>query len=58
MGARFAASFPFVIAVLFPPAGLIIGLSQLQQGERELGVRLVVVSLLAALVWALLLLGA
>jgi len=51
---RLAAIFPFLLAVLLPPAGLLIGLSQLQR-ERELGIRLIVVSLLAALVWALLL---
>ena len=56
MGQRLTAIFPFAIAVFLPPAGLIIGLSQLQQ-ERELGIRLIVASLLAALVWALLLTG-
>jgi len=55
MGARIAAVFPFVIAVLLPPAGLLIGLSQLQR-EREVGVRLIVTSLLAAVVWVLLIL--
>ncbi|MET0306052.1 MAG: hypothetical protein ABW196_07470 [Solirubrobacterales bacterium] len=45
---------PFAIAVVLPPAGLIIGLSQLQQNQ-ELGVRLIVTSLLAAVVWVLLL---
>ena len=54
MGARFAAVFPFIIAVLLPPAGLIIGLSQLQR-ERELGIRLILTALLATLVWVLLL---
>lgn len=56
MGERLAAIFPFLIAVVLPPAGLLIGLSQLQR-ERELGIRLIVVSLLAALVWVLLLTG-
>ncbi len=46
--------FPFAIAIVLPPAGLIIGLSQLQQ-NRELGVRLIVTALLAAVVWILLL---
>jgi hypothetical protein len=54
VGARLAAIFPFLIAVILPPAGLLIGVSQLQR-ERELGVRLIVVSLLAAVVWVLLL---
>lgn len=46
--------FPFAIAVVLPPAGLVIGLSQLQQ-DRELGVRLILTALLAAVVWVLLL---
>ena len=54
MGARFAAIFPFAIAVLLPPAGLLIGLSQLQR-ERQLGLRLIAAAVLAAVLWALLL---
>jgi hypothetical protein len=50
---RLAALFPFAIAVVLPPAGLIIGLVELKQ-DRELGIRLIAVALLAALVWALL----
>ncbi len=53
MLARLAAVFPFLLAVLLPPAGLLIGLSQLQQ-DRDLGMRLIVVSALAAVVWVLL----
>ena len=53
---RANAIFPFAIAILLPPAGLLLGLLQLTQDDRGLGVRLVVVSLLAAAVWALLLL--
>ncbi len=56
MGEQMARIFPFAIAVLFPPAGLLLGLAGLQQQERELGIRLIVVSVLAAVVWALLLL--
>ena len=56
MGERAAGIFPFAIAVLLPPAGLILGLVAMQK-ERELGVRLIVVSLLAALVWVLLFVG-
>jgi len=54
--ARLAVVFPFLLAVLLPPAGLLIGLSQLQKHgeERNLGVRLIVVSVLAAIVWVLL----
>ncbi|MFI5025958.1 MAG: hypothetical protein ACHQCI_04330 [Solirubrobacterales bacterium] len=57
MSKQAAGLFPFVIAVLLPPAGLILGLAALQKPDRELGVRLIVVSLLAALVWVLLFVG-
>jgi hypothetical protein len=45
------------IAVVLPPAGLILGLLNLQQGDREQGMRLIAVSLLAAVVWVLLFVG-
>jgi hypothetical protein len=55
MGEWFSRVFPFAIAVLLPPAGLLLGLAGLQKEEdKELGVRLIVVSLLAAVVWVLL----
>jgi len=54
VGQRASQLFPFGIAVVLPPAGLIIGLLNLQQGNRDLGTRLIVVSVLAAVVWALL----
>jgi hypothetical protein len=57
MGERASSFFPFGIAVVLPPAGLILGLLSLQQGEREQGVRLVLVSSLAAIVWVLLFVG-
>jgi hypothetical protein len=50
---RLAAMFPFAIAVLLPPAGLLIGLSQLEK-DRELGLRLAFVSMLASVVWVFL----
>ena len=53
---RANAIFPFAIAILLPPAGLLLGLLQLTQEDRGLAVRLIVVSLLAAAAWALLLL--
>jgi hypothetical protein len=40
--------------VVLPPAGLILGLLTVQQGEREAGLRLIAVSVLAAIVWVLL----
>ena len=57
MGERAAAIFPFAIAVALPPAGLILGLFLLTQENRDLGLRLVIVALLAAIVWVLLLTG-
>jgi hypothetical protein len=57
MGARVAAIVPFAIAVLLPPAGLLIGLLQLTQEDRQRGYRLIAVAILAAAAWALLLFG-
>ena len=56
MGARAAGVFPFALAVVLPPAGLLIGLFQLEQ-DRALGIRLIVVAIAAAVVWALLFLA-
>jgi hypothetical protein len=53
---RLSSLFPFVIAVILPPAGLILGLAALRE-ERDLGIRLIAVALLAALVWVLLFVG-
>ena len=57
MGARASSILPFVIAVLLPPAGLLIGLLQLTQEDRRRGFMLIAVALLAALVWVRLLTG-
>lgn len=54
MGERASNLFPFGIAVVLPPAGLLLGLLNIQQGQRDLGIRLIVVSILAAVVWVLL----
>ncbi len=54
MGERASSLFPFGIAAVLPPAGLILGLLSLQQGEREQGIGVIVVALLAAVVWVLL----
>jgi hypothetical protein len=56
MAPRLSALFPFAIAVVLPPAGLIMGLVELQQ-DPELGIRLIAVALLAAVVWVLLVLS-
>jgi hypothetical protein len=57
MGERASQLFPFGIAIVLPPAGLILGLLNIQQDEKELGLRLIVVSVLAAVVWAFLFLA-
>jgi hypothetical protein len=54
MGERASSLFPFGIAVVLPPAGLLLGLLNIQQGNREQGTRLILVSLLAAVIWVLL----
>ena len=54
MGERASTLFPFGIAVVLPPAGVLLGLLNLQQENRDLGMRLIAVSLLAAIVWVLL----
>jgi hypothetical protein len=57
MRARATALFPFAIAVLLPPAGLLLGLAAFTQEDRDLGLRLVAVAILAAGVWAAVLLS-
>jgi hypothetical protein len=52
---RLVEIFPFAFAIAMPPAGLIIGLLQMTQEDRGLGLRVVVVALIAAVVWVLLL---
>jgi hypothetical protein len=54
MGERLALYFPFILAVLFPPVGILLGAIEWPK-DRELGMRLIAVSLLAAVVWVLLL---
>jgi len=57
MGERASTLFPFGIAVVLPPAGLLLGILNLLQGNRVLGIRLILVSLLAAVIWVLLFVG-
>jgi hypothetical protein len=52
MGDWIPKAFPFAIAVVLPPAGLIVGLAAIQE-DRELGLRVIAVAVLAAIVWAL-----
>ncbi|MEI7625211.1 MAG: hypothetical protein WCK06_03600 [Actinomycetota bacterium] len=55
MSERANAIFPFAIAVVLPPAGILLGLLALTQEDRGVAIRLIVVSLLAAVVWLALL---
>ena len=57
MGERASTLFPFGIAVVLPPAGLLLGILNLLQDNRVLGIRLILVSLLAAVIWVLLFIG-
>jgi len=56
MGKALGTYIPFILAVLLPPVGLLLGLIGLQE-DRQLGIRLIVVALLAAVVWALIFVG-
>jgi hypothetical protein len=53
MGKRLSAYFPFVLAILLPPVGVMLGVVALQT-DREEGMRLIAVAVFAALVWVLL----
>ena len=53
MSERLGAYFPFILAVLFPPVGVLLGAIEWPK-DRELGMRLIAISLLAGVVWALL----
>lgn len=57
MGEQANRIFPFAIAVVLPPAGLVMGLVTMQQ-DRDLGLRLVVTAALAAVIWTLLIVSA
>jgi hypothetical protein len=57
VGERASTLFPFGIAVVLPPAGLLLGLLNLQQENRVLGIRLILTSLVAAVIWVLLFVG-
>jgi hypothetical protein len=56
MGDWIPKVFPFAIAIILPPAGLVLGLAALQE-DRELGLRVMAVAVLAAVVWVLLFVG-
>lgn len=54
MGEKANRIFPFVLAFVLPPAGVILGLLYVQQGDPELGWRLVGAAVLGAILWVLL----
>jgi hypothetical protein len=49
--------FPFAVAVVLPPAGMVLALATMQN-DRDQGIRLLVVAALAAVIWVLLILSA
>lgn len=51
-----SAVFPFAIAAALPPAGLVLGIFALED-ERGHGWEIIGVSIVAAIVWALVLLS-
>jgi hypothetical protein len=51
MKERANAIFPFAIACALPPAGVLLGLVSIQQEDRDTGLRLIVVSIIAAAAW-------
>jgi hypothetical protein len=53
MGDWIPRAFPFAIAVVLPPAGLVLGLAAMQE-DLELGLPVMAVAVLAAVVWVLL----
>ena len=53
MGERLTEYFPFILAVLLPPVGILLGAIEMPK-DREAGVRIIAVALLAMVVWALL----
>lgn len=55
MRARATATFPFAIAIILPPAGLLLGVAAVSDGDREFGARLMVVAVVAAAIWTFLL---
>jgi hypothetical protein len=52
VGERLSEYFPFILAVLFPPVGVLLGVVEYPK-DRDQGMRLVAVSVLAAIVWVL-----
>ena len=56
MRARAVEIFPFAITVVLPPAGLVLALVAADE-DRELAIRLGAVALIAAAIWAFVLLA-
>jgi hypothetical protein len=47
--------FPFAIAAIFPPAGLILAIAEYGQGHRDAAGRIAGAAVLGAIIWVLLL---
>jgi hypothetical protein len=54
---RLRWAFPFVVALVFPLAGAILAAARFVEGDREEGVRLLVVTLLGVAIYALFVFG-
>jgi hypothetical protein len=52
---RANSMFPFAIAAVFPPAGLILALAEYGQGHRDAAGRIAGAAVLGAIIWVLLL---
>jgi len=51
MRERATALYPFAIAIVLPPAGVVLGVAAMSGEDGDNGVRIVIVAVLAALVW-------
>lgn len=55
MRERASSAFPFAIAAVFPPAGLILAAATAADGDRDMGIRIALAAVLGAFIWALVL---
>jgi len=51
MRERATVLYPFAIAIVLPPAGVVLGVAAMSGEDRDNGFRIVIVAVLAALVW-------
>lgn len=58
MKQRLADLFPYLLAIVLPLAGLLVGIWRIQQGDRAVGQHMVLLSIVATGVWLVILSGA